>query len=187
MDLRIQAKEGWNEVVAFPGYEVSDQGRVRSWRKSAGVKGQYGGTVSVRRDVPRIMKLTPDKNGYLSVTLYLDTTRKRVHVAHLVLLAFVGPCPPDMEACHNDGNPTNNWLDNLRWGTPLSNAADRDRHGRTSRGSARPAAKLDEEKVADIKRRLRQGKRPRDIAADYHVSQSLISHIKAERLWTHVA
>ena len=33
-------------------------------------------------------------------------------VGRLVLEVFVGPCPPGMEACHNDGDPHNNWLDN---------------------------------------------------------------------------
>ena len=48
----------------------------------------------------------------------------------LVLEAFIGLRPKNMECCHNDGNPQNNDLTNLRWDTKLSNAKDRIKHGR---------------------------------------------------------
>lgn len=34
-----------------------------------------------------------------------------------------------MEGCHNDGNPKNNWLYNLRWDTHLNNEKDKELHG----------------------------------------------------------
>lgn len=46
-----------------------------------------------------------------------------------MLTAFVGPCPDGMEGCHNDGDPHNNRLDNLRWDTRANNARDAIRHG----------------------------------------------------------
>ena len=36
-----------------------------------------------------------------------------------------------MEGCHNDGNPLNNRLENLRWDTHLENCRDTIRHGRS--------------------------------------------------------
>ena len=51
-----------------------------------------------------------------------------------VLMAFVGERPEGHEACHNDGNPANNVVANLRWDTRASNAADAVRHGRVPRG-----------------------------------------------------
>lgn len=51
-------------------------------------------------------------------------------VAPLVLEAFVGPRPRGTECCHWDGDPTNDALSNLRWGTSKENSADQMRHGR---------------------------------------------------------
>ncbi len=56
-------------------------------------------------------------------------TKKQVYVHQLVLGAFVGPCPIGMECRHLDGNPSNNFLSNLRWGTHLENMEDMRRHG----------------------------------------------------------
>jgi len=52
---------------------------------------------------------------------------KRVH--RLVLEAFIGPAPKGTICCHNDGDPTNNRLENLRWDTHSSNTRDAIRHG----------------------------------------------------------
>jgi len=40
-----------------------------------------------------------------------------------------------MQCCHNDGNPANNRVENLRWDTVSSNANDRVRHGRHGGGN----------------------------------------------------
>jgi len=41
-----------------------------------------------------------------------------------VLEAFVGPAPEGHEGLHGDGDPANNRLDNLRWGTRSENNID---------------------------------------------------------------
>jgi hypothetical protein len=51
------------------------------------------------------------------------------HVHKLVLEAFTGqPRPEGMVCCHVNGNPSDNRLENLRWGTLRDNAADKRRH-----------------------------------------------------------
>ena len=47
----------------------------------------------------------------------------------LVLAAFVGPLPEGKEVCHNNGNPGDNRLENLRYGTKSENNLDRVKHG----------------------------------------------------------
>jgi hypothetical protein len=70
--------------------------------------------------------------GHLNVVLYYlapdEGRNARIHT--LVLEAFAGPRPEGMEGCHNDGNPTNNHIDNLRWDTRSANNQDTLRHGR---------------------------------------------------------
>ena len=101
--------ERWRTVPGFEGfYEVSDLGRVRNSRTG------------------HILSPRPEKGGYLRVCLSRANRaqRKELKVHRLVLAAFVGPCPDGMEGCHDDGDPSNNRLDNLRWDTRSGNIAD---------------------------------------------------------------
>ena len=104
--------ETWKAIPGYEGlYEVSDQGRVRSFRRVA--NGQL---------------LRPGRmpQGHLSVALGRGNSQC---VHKLVLLAFVGPAPDKHECCHNNGNPADNRLENLRWGTRSENIKDAVRHG----------------------------------------------------------
>jgi len=108
-----------------------------------------------------------------------------VHV--MVLNAFIGPCPAGMEACHWDGNPANNTLDNLRWDTASANVTDSIRHGThrvpIPRGILNGHSVLTEEDVRAIRR---SPGFQRDIAKVYGVPQSSISKIKARKAWSDV-
>lgn len=70
--------------------------------------------------------------GHLNVCLYYLAPDQKVNarIHSLVLEAFVGPRPDGMEGCHNDGDPANNHLANLRWDTRAANNQDTLRHGR---------------------------------------------------------
>lgn len=84
---------------------------------------------------PRGWVLTPRAHqfGYPQVDIYYRDGDARVRrtclIHHLVLEAFVGPRPQGCECRHLDGNPTNNILTNLVWGTHVENMRDRARHG----------------------------------------------------------
>lgn len=106
--------EVWQDIPGHLGYKVSDQGRVL---------GRRGNVLS-----PKITK----KGNYRLVWLITEDGGKSRKVHHLVFEAFVGPRPKGMEACHRDGDPSNNQLTNLRWGTKSSNALDRVSHGNDS-------------------------------------------------------
>ena len=54
------------------------------------------------------------------------------------------------------------------------------------RGSKSKNAKLDEQKVLEIKKMIRNGVSPRIISEKYSVSIPTISGIKAGRTWNHV-
>lgn len=116
--------EVWQPVPGFEGiYEVSDRGRVRSLDR-----------IITRSGIPRFIRGTSrrsrlDVDGRLKLELYRDGTVTVARVHRLVLEAFRGPQPDGMEGCHNDGNPTNNRLNNLRWDTQSENQRDSVRHG----------------------------------------------------------
>lgn len=114
--------EEWRPVVGFEEwYEVSNLGRVRTWRSK--------GYRAVRRaDTPKVVSGEIAKGGYIRVKLTAERRVNRpVHV--LVLEAFVGPRPAGYHACHNNGVPSDNVISNLRWDTVSNNMLDKARHG----------------------------------------------------------
>lgn len=119
--------ENWRDVVGFENsYEVSDQGRVRSKDRSWPQRSRSG-TVYEHAVKGRVLRPGPTNYGHLSVVLGRGNT-KMVHA--LVLEAFIGPRPsPKHDSRHIDGNPKNNLLINLAWGTRSENIKDAVRHG----------------------------------------------------------
>lgn len=117
----------WRPVVGFEGcYEVSDHGQVRSLDRTIVTHTKHG---EVRRRLAgKIMKQHLGA-AYLEVTLSRGNEKTLARPHRLVLEAFVGPCPEGMETRHFNGNPLDNRLENLLWGTPVENASDCTRHG----------------------------------------------------------
>jgi len=105
----LMANEIWRTVVGHPNYEVSDHGRVRIIKTGA-IKG------------------TTLNRKYPSVTMYTQG-RYRDCIHRMVAAAFIGPRPVGMEVRHLDGDPTNNHVSNLTYGTHAENMADRRLHG----------------------------------------------------------
>lgn len=113
--------ERWRSLPDYEGlYEVSDLGRVKSLsrldRKGRRVRG-------------RLLSITTHPSGHKQVKLSRDGVYRQGKLHRLVLIAFVGPPPPACEVLHGDGDPANNRLSNLRWGSRSENLRDRVRHG----------------------------------------------------------
>lgn len=140
--------EQWSPVPGFDGlYSVSTRGRVRS--DSRVVKCGNGRPHTVKE---RFLSSAKKRSGHLTVCLRRPgSPASRAYVHRLVLLAFVGPAPDGYEAAHNDGNPANNCLSNLRWATRSSNHADKVVHGTHNRGEAHPLCKVSDDTVRAIR------------------------------------
>lgn len=169
--------ETWRPVPGFPGYRVSDMGRVQSchaWRGNPG--GEW-----------RTIKGTTSGAGYPAVRLSHNGKARTTAIHRLVLLAFVGVCPDGMEACHNNGDLSDNRLSNLRWDTPIANNADKKRHGTDGKGERNAMAKLTDEQVREIHKLLREGKlKQYEIARRVGISKMAITRIKQGAAWSHV-
>lgn len=77
-----------------------------------------------------VLTCSKRSDGYISVKLYKGNGTYTTQWIHrLVLESFVGPCPPGMECRHLNGNPSDNRLINLAWGTKEENAHDKVLHG----------------------------------------------------------
>jgi hypothetical protein len=157
----------WLPVVGYEGkYEVSDDGRVRSLRRS------------------KELKQWPNQNGYLRVTLFAAGKGRGFAVHRLVLAAFVGPAPEGhLHTLHGNGVRNDNRLANLSWGTAQDNADDRRKHGTDIVGEKNHNARLTEEQVRCI---LLDARGLRRLSREFGVSRTVVQAIRAGRAWKHV-
>lgn len=132
------------------------------------------------------MTVNPSTGGYPSASLRINGKyfRGRMHV--LMLLTFVGPCPKGLMGRHLDGNPLNNRLDNLRWGTRSENEQDKERHGTSNRGERNGISRLTEAKVREIRRLHAEGNPYSALASMFGVCHSNIAAVVTRRSWGHV-
>ena len=162
--------ESWRPACGFPGYKISSHGRLqgkRGWILKphlAGHKGEERLKIGLRRNGKKHKK-TPHR---------------------MVLEAFVGPCPPGMEACHWDDNYFHNHAWNLRWDTRLANEADKRRNGKTPRGSLHYHAKMTEAEVIEIRRLHKEGRSLSSLASMFGLSKAGVRFIAIGRTWGHV-
>lgn len=116
--------ESWRPVTGFETrYEVSNKGRVRS------LDFAWGNPLTGGLSKHKGKLLTPVDSGKGYLRVYI--VGKRVSVHRLVCEAFHGTQPPEKPyVLHGDGNPQNNYANNLRWGTQVENELDKKLHGR---------------------------------------------------------
>lgn len=140
--LDLVSSEHWRVIPSLCAFEASSLGRIRC---AAG---------------HTLIESYVHKTGYIYIILpFTDETGKtRRHtprqVHRLVLEAFRGSCPPNMEALHLDDTPTNNAINNLQWNTKKANSAARRRADRVALRNARHDHKrgIDPAKVCEFYR-----------------------------------
>lgn len=108
--------EIWKDIHNFPGYQVSNKGRVRSFLNKKHNK----------NNEPKIMKASDDGNGYLKVMLYSNVDNKRYckKIHRLVAEEFIEHDPKDDTVDHIKSGPIgklDNSINNLRWITRSEN------------------------------------------------------------------
>lgn len=117
--------EIWKNIPGYEGkYQVSDLGRVRSLDRSiefpaytlaSGLR-RCGST---RRFKGKILRPGPNSSGHVSVVLGHGLPGRLVH--QLVMLVFIGRCPAGQEVLHLNHAPSDNRLENLKYGTRSEN------------------------------------------------------------------
>lgn len=164
----------WRQVKGFPDYSVSNTGLIRSHKRP----GTHPAGFIIGQPIDQ-------REGYRKVALFKNgrSTKKRVH--SLVLSAFRRPRKPCEVARHLDGNKTNNFVENLRWGSQAENVVDKARHGTNLKGERHPGVKLNRAKVFAI-RRLHPGLSLRRIAQLFGVCKSTVQAIVTGKIWAHL-
>lgn len=174
----------WRQIQEFPEYEVSNEGTVRTWRRKSCT---WRNPHSARRDTPVVLKGSVHPLGYVAFMLRKPGESKpHRRTAHrLVALAFL-PNPKNLsDVAHNDGDPSNNRVENLRWSTHRDNQLDMRRHGTMQDGERCITAKLTERQALEIARRLAAEGRGAGvrIAKEYGISKAQVSRIKNGTRW----
>ena len=163
-------------IPGHPGYAASEDGRIWSaWRST----GRPQMKQVIREDAwkelkPEIRKV--DGRGRFTLKA-ADGSYRRRYASHLILETFVGPRPDGMEACHNNGDCTNDSRHNLRWDTSKNNKADMATHGTRLAGERHPKAKLTDRDVTVVLQRRREGESLRQIARRFGVTAQRIHQI----------
>lgn len=173
-------------IPGFDGYLAGTDGSLWTLWEPEPSKGKKGLMYRVGTKKKRL-RLGRVASGYLAVTTRAFQGKKRTLLVHrAVLLAFRGVPAPGMLARHLNGNCLDNRLENLCWGTPEENEADKEIHGTRRHGTSLYNCKLDDDKVREIRRRLADGESQRALAREFGIKQTTIRDVKERRTWAHV-
>lgn len=151
--------ELWKPIKNCHGYEVSNFGRVRSYK-------DRGGNL---RNNPHLLRCCSDGNYPLRTTLSIEGVHKIITVGREVMRAFGTPPPtPGYALKYLDGDCRNARLDNLVWAKPLRN-------------------KLTKDQVLVIRQNYNAHAEPyHKLAKHYNVSISTISDVLNYRTWANI-
>lgn len=155
--------EVWKSIPSARGYYASNHGRIMSRRKKSN----------------RIMNPMKNHNGHL----YIFVDRKKRWVHHLVLEAFGFNRPSGFQCRHLDGNPENNRVGNLKWGTHQENVNDRWLHGTMPLPQNAPDTKLKPSDIPEIIKLASIGYSSRRIGGIYNTSHTTIQKVIRRERW----
>lgn len=130
-----------------------------------------------------------NRNGYPSVDLCANGSKKTHSVHVLVAEAFIGSRPQGYTVNHKDADRTNNLVSNLEWVTQSRNVKHAYELGlRDARGEGNGKAKLTEQDVIVLRRQAKGA--PRGFFAEQArrlgVSDRAVSNAVSGRTWSHV-
>ena len=176
----------WKDIAGYEGYYmVSDTGLVKSLgREVPSVRHGKEVMLSIRG---RVLKPLREVNGPLYVNLYMDgnACHKKIHI--LVAEAFLKKRKKEQVLVrHIDGNPGNNNVSNLAFGTHKENSADAIRHGTVGRGEICKNSILTNDDVVQIRTHVFNGVSFEELSIKYGVCVSRIAGISHGRYWKHV-
>lgn len=158
---------------------------VPGWPKY--MAGSDGSILSLKGKLPRILKQTKRKKSeYSCVSLVNGRFKRSMNIHWVVLLAFCGPKPAGMVRRHIDGNPRNNSISNLAYGTHKKNSLDAIMHGTTLSGEKNKQSKYSESDIEKVRNLyFVDGLRQKEICKITGMKKCQVSGIVLGRSWKH--
>ena len=159
MTFRSLKNEIWKDFPDFEGYQVSNMGRVRSFR-------HYGAKLV---KTPHLLRPIIGDSGIFRICLTVNGYKKHFQISHLVMELFDEPAPfTHMVVGYRDGNKANLKHSNLYW-------------------TYRPHQKLTELEVKTIREMYLTSRPPYGmVASQYGVSLKTIKNIVYGYGWNNV-
>ena len=109
-------KEIWRDIPGFEGlYQASNLGEIKSLEKEV-----WNAHQMIARP-EKILKPFSDKKGYLRVKLYKSGRNYTKKIHRLIAQTFLSNPDNKPEVNHEDGNKSNNKVNNLSWATTEEN------------------------------------------------------------------
>jgi hypothetical protein len=168
------SNETWKNIIDYEGlYQVSNFGNVKSL-----------GNEFTRKE--RLLKLSPQSKGYLTVVLQKNTTRKMVLVHRLVAEYFIPNIDNKPQVNHINGIKTDNRIENLEWVSHRENLNHAIENNLVLKGDKNPTSKLKENEVIMIHNLLSKGVCIKALSKKYNVSFGTISGIRSGRYWEYL-
>lgn len=104
-------KEIWKPIQNLDGYEVSNLGRIRSYRISIHKRGSIGSYPYISKDFRFLKSNRNCRDGRIQIRL----NGKNYKVHNLVCQTFIGPRPNNKVVDHINRDYSDNRLENLRY------------------------------------------------------------------------
>lgn len=173
--------ETFKDIPGYEGlYQVSDQGRVKSLKRTVPKNNGRTQTMPERILTPSRSRTSRRKDDYLTVGLSKDGKAVKRYVHRLVYESFREDAL-GLDVCHEDGDTMNNHLSNLRADTRHGNMQDCIRHGNSNRGEKNGSSKLSRDDVRKI--RSMKNTSNKELSDLFQVTRSCIEAILSGKRW----
>ena len=134
--------EIWKPIIGYENiYNISNLGRIKSIRNNI------------------ILKLHPDKDGYLRTNISKNGVRKNCYPHTEVAKSFLGSKPENKEINHKDTIKSNNYESNLEYVTSSENKIHAQENGlrKSRQGQNNSQVKLTKEQAKQIRELWKTG------------------------------
>ena len=172
--------ENWFDIKDFEGfYQISDKGRVRS------VDRFVNNTLKSTRFLKgQIIKPTKKKEGYLSVRLAKDNSKKTFYVHRLVMTNIVPLEIGKDFVNHINGIKDDNRVENLEWCTRSENS----RHNFDVLKQKGVRRKLNKDQVLFIRKNHKKGfgGNTKELSKKFNVCENVILHVVNKKYYEEI-
>lgn len=161
--------ERWKIVLGFPAYKISNWGRVYSFGNK------------------RFLKPTPNRKGYLMVTLFLNGKRKTISVHRLVCLNFRKNSKNKPQVHHKNYDKTCNYVWNLKWATCKENIVDAyEKKQKSNAGENNSFAIFSNRQVLNMRAFFKMGLTIKELTKKYRARYDTIWRIIKRKNFSHI-